>query len=113
MSLSFRTVLPSVSPIAALSSLPTCASPYCPRPATLVRRETALEGWSAAVGGRSLPIRTSDGLFQSVTVPAGSHRVTFSYVPPGIVWAGLAFLLGVLSLVFGPAASGKRRYFAR
>jgi len=38
MSLSFRTVLPSVSPIAALSSLPTCASPYCPRPATLWQR---------------------------------------------------------------------------
>jgi hypothetical protein len=38
MSLSFRNVLPAASPVAALSSLPTCASPYCPRPGTLWQR---------------------------------------------------------------------------
>ena len=38
MSLSLRTVLPDVSPIAALSSLPVCSSPFCPRPATLWQR---------------------------------------------------------------------------
>ncbi len=39
MSLSLRTVLPNVSPIAAaLSSLPICSNPFCPRPATLWQR---------------------------------------------------------------------------
>lgn len=38
MSLSLRTVLPGISPAAALSSLPICSSPYCPRPATLWQR---------------------------------------------------------------------------
>ncbi len=38
MSLSLRTVLPATSPIAALQNLPVCASPCCPRPATLWQR---------------------------------------------------------------------------
>jgi len=38
MSVSLRSVLPSTSPMAALAALPTCASPYCPRPATLWQR---------------------------------------------------------------------------
>ena len=38
MSLSLRAVLPESSPIAALQSLPVCASPCCPRPATLWQR---------------------------------------------------------------------------
>ena len=39
MSLSLRAVLPvAASPITALQSLPVCASPHCPRPATLWQR---------------------------------------------------------------------------
>jgi len=38
MSLSLRAMMPTTSPMAALSALPTCASPYCPRPATLWQR---------------------------------------------------------------------------
>ncbi|MFZ0311074.1 MAG: hypothetical protein WAL85_00085 [Candidatus Korobacteraceae bacterium] len=38
MSLSLRTVLPGSSPMAALAALPTCASPFCPRPPTLWQR---------------------------------------------------------------------------
>jgi hypothetical protein len=38
MSLSLRTVLPGNSPISALAALPTCASPFCPRPPTLWQR---------------------------------------------------------------------------
>ncbi len=38
MSLSLRTVLPGSSPMSALSALPTCASPFCPRPPTLWQR---------------------------------------------------------------------------
>jgi hypothetical protein len=79
----------------------------CPRPATLVRRETDLSGWSAAIDGRSVPIRPITGVLQSVTVPAGNHRVTFSYLPPGIVWAGFALVLGILSIAAGSAQRGR------
>jgi len=38
MTLSLRSVLPTSSPIAALQSLPVCASPGCPRPPSLWQR---------------------------------------------------------------------------
>jgi hypothetical protein len=74
----------------------------CPRPATLVRRETEMPGWSATIDGSGTPIRTADGLFQSVTVPAGTHTIQFSFSPPYILWGYLAFVAGLLALVAGP-----------
>ena len=38
MSLSLRSVLPLSSPLAALTALPVCASPFCPRPPSLWQR---------------------------------------------------------------------------
>lgn len=66
----------------------------CGRPTTLVRRETWFMGWSAQLDGHPAAIHRTGGLFQAVTVPAGSHRVTFSFVPPGMGWAGLGLLAG-------------------
>lgn len=77
------------------------ATVTCTKPSTLVRRETDLPGWSATVSGRHTPIARSAGLFQSVPVGAGTHRVRFSYSPPGIVWGGLGFLAGLLLLGAG------------
>lgn len=71
----------------------------CPRPATLVRRETFLPGWSATIGGRSVPVRASDGLFESVSLPAGRHQVRFAFSPPYVIWAWVGFAAGVLWLV--------------
>jgi hypothetical protein len=74
----------------------------CPRTTVLLRRETYMPGWTAAVDGRSTSLRQApDGLFQTVTVPAGRHRVTFSFAPPGIGLAGIAFLLGAGGLGAG------------
>ncbi len=79
----------------------TAADVSCPAPATLVRRETDLPGWAASVGGRATAVRRSGGVFQAVTVPAGSHRVTFAYTPPNIVWGLVAFLAGCVWLILG------------
>jgi len=76
------------------------ATVSCPRSSTLVRRETDLPGWTAEIGGRNLPITRRDGLFQSVTVPAGTRRVVFLYSPPGIVWGILGFVAGAAALGF-------------
>jgi hypothetical protein len=81
----------------------------CPRPATLIRRETDLPGWSAAVDGHSAPIGRADSLFQTVRVPAGSHRVQFSYEPPEVLWAGLAFLAGLIALLATAASTRRAR----
>lgn len=73
----------------------------CLRPATLTRRETDLPGWDAELDGHSVPVRPVDGVFQAVRLPAGSHRVTFSYAPPHIGLGLLAFVLGCLGLLAG------------
>jgi hypothetical protein len=66
----------------------------CPKPTTLVRRETWLDGWTAQLDGRPATIRRSGGLFQAVRVPAGSHRLTFTFAPPGMGWAFVGLLAG-------------------
>ncbi len=77
----------------------------CPRPATLIRRETWFAGWSGQLDGHPAPIRHVDGVFQAVTVPAGSHSVSFSFVPAGMDWALLCLLAGC-ALIFAPEARG-------
>jgi Bacterial membrane protein YfhO len=76
----------------------------CPRRARLVRRETYLRGWSADVDGRATGVQRFDGLFQSVGVPAGTHRITFAYAPPYLWWGVAAFAAGCAWLL----ASGIR-----
>jgi hypothetical protein len=71
----------------------------CPRPSRLIRRETSLPGWTARVDGRALTIGRVDGLFQSVTVPAGTHRVTFSFVPAEMGWGLIGLVAGCLLLL--------------
>jgi hypothetical protein len=66
----------------------------CSRPTILIRRETWMAGWHAQLDGRPVAIRRVDGLFQAVTVPAGSHRLTFTFAPPGMGWAVVGLLCG-------------------
>ena len=79
----------------------TSARVSCTAPATLVRRETDLPGWTATVDGRVVPIRSTDGLLQTIRVPAGAHTVSFGYAPPYIVWGLVGLLLGCGWLVLG------------
>lgn len=92
------------------------ATVSCPSRSTLVRLETNLPGWGAVVAGRSASISQVNGLFQSVSVPAGTHTVQFSYSPPNVVWGGIAFLAGIIALASAavrhrlePTASRARR----
>jgi hypothetical protein len=76
----------------------------CSGPATLVRRETELPGWTARVDGHAVNIHKSRGIFQSIDLAGGSHVVTFNYRPPHMRLAYLALLLG-----FGWVVAGVRR----
>ena len=80
----------------------------CPTPTTLVRRETYMPGWSAAVDGHATPVHEYDGIFQEVTVDAGTHRVTFGYAPPRMTWAVLGFAVGCLCLIAAPLLTRAR-----
>ena len=81
----------------------------CTGAAQLVRRETYMPGWSASVDGRSVPVRETGGLFQTISVPAGTHEVSFSFSPPGVGWGYLAFVAGLLALGAPALASRLRR----
>lgn len=96
------------TPCTVRSTTRLAASLTCPRSSTLVRRETALPGWSARVDDHPAPVRVNQGIFQAVAVKSGSHRVTFSYSPPQIAWAYLAFAVGCAWLLVG-AALGRRQ----
>jgi hypothetical protein len=85
------------------------ASLTCAQPTTLIRRETWFAGWSARLDGRPITDRRIDGLYQAVSVPAGSHHVTFSFAPPEMGLAWLA-LLGGCALMCTPGVS---RHLAR
>ena len=80
----------------------------CPRAARLVRRETYLPGWTARVDGRPERVQRFAGLFQAVTVTAGTHRITFAYSPPYIGWGFAAFAAGCAWLLLA-GASGRRK----
>jgi hypothetical protein len=81
----------------------------CTTPAVLIRRETDLPGWSASLDGHTVRIQRRDGLFQSIRVPAGSHKVRFGYRPPNIVWGLLGLIAGCAWVVLGPRLPRLRR----
>ncbi|MGH7665694.1 MAG: hypothetical protein ACREN1_00030 [Candidatus Dormibacteria bacterium] len=68
---------------------------YCSAPGTLIRREMYFPGWSATVGGRTVQILRVDSIFQAVRVPSGRSVVTFTYEPPYVPLAALAFVVGL------------------
>lgn len=68
-------------------------------PAFLLTSETYDVGWSAYVDRREVPVVRCNGILRGVWLPAGSHRVSFRYIPAGLYqgatfstlyWLGLA-----------------------
>jgi hypothetical protein len=66
----------------------------CAGPATLVRDEQWLPGWSVRTGGGTLAVGRQGALFQAVRLAPGSATVTYSYAPPG---EGVGVLLALLA----------------
>lgn len=82
----------------------------CRGPATIVRRELAMPGWSAQAAGRSLTVSPSGPLFQSVRVGGGTSMVRFTFEPPHEDAGLAAFAAGVILLLAGwwLGATGRR-----
>ena len=55
----------------------------------LMLADTAYPGWRATVDGQRAKLWTANGLFRAVRLPAGEHRVAFTYRPFSF-YAGLA-----------------------
>ena len=81
----------------------------CPTLTTLVRRETYMPGWTAAIDGHASAVQEYGGVFQAVTVGPGTHRVTFGFTPPHLSWALLAFATGFLWLLGAPLLARRQR----
>jgi uncharacterized membrane protein YfhO len=70
-----------------------------------------MAGWKAYVNGESVPIKTLDGVYQSIQVPVDTSTVTFSFVPPHEKFAVLLALLAALFLL--GTWGYERRFFMR
>jgi hypothetical protein len=81
----------------------------CDRSVLLVRRELPMPGWTATVAGKGTQVRTTDQVFQEITLPKGNYGVSFSYAPPHIDLAFALSLVGIAILVGFALVNPRRR----
>jgi len=81
----------------------------CPSATTLTRLELAMAGWTARVNGSATPISSDNGLTQTLSIPAGTSTVTFDYLPPHEVPAGVVSVLALLLTALSLTSIGRRR----
>ncbi len=77
----------------------------CSSPATLIRRELFMPGWTARVNSKPVAVAPSGEIFQSLVLPAGESEARFSFAPPGILWGWIAAAIGAAGLVLALVAS--------
>jgi hypothetical protein len=78
-------------------------------PGYLVLADAWYPGWRAQIDGRRGELYRADGMFRAVHLPAGSHRVAFTYRPLSVyLGAGVsvAALVGLLVLARRPRGIG-------
>jgi len=73
-------------------------SVQCPSATTLTRLELSMAGWRAHVNGTTVPITSSNGLTETVAIPAGTSTISFDYLPPHEDLAGLGALVALLAM---------------
>jgi hypothetical protein len=67
-------------------------------PAWLVLTDTWFPGWTARLDGAPVPIARANYAFRAVALPAGHHRVEFTFRPRGLE-LGAAITLGALGVL--------------
>ena len=72
----------------------------CNTPATLVRKELYMPGWTATVNGNNVPVSAHKKIFQIIPLPAGNSVVRYQFAPPYAGYAWIAFSLGVTGLLW-------------
>jgi hypothetical protein len=74
----------------------------------LVLSEVYYPGWRAWIDEREVPVLRADYLFRAIELPAGAHRVRFSYDPSSLkIGAGL-FAIALVGLVAWGIVSQRR-----
>jgi hypothetical protein len=68
------------------------------RPAELVLTDLSFPGWKAELDGKSVDLHRVDYLLRGTSLPAGRHRVEFSYQPLSFRAGWIVSLLALLAL---------------
>ncbi len=72
----------------------------CSRSSSILRRELYAPGWTAKINNIKEPVYKSGPLFQEIAVPKGHNIVKFNYTPPHMIFAYVAFGIGILLLIY-------------
>jgi heme exporter protein D len=72
----------------------------CSTPATLLRRELYMPGWTASVNGVSTAVSAYQKIFQKISLVAGKNVVRFRFAPPYVNYAWIAFGLSIIALLW-------------
>jgi hypothetical protein len=78
------------------------------RPSELVLTDLSFPGWKAKVDGKSADVHRVDYLLRGTNLPAGRHRIEFSYEPLSFRAGWILSLIALLALI-GTVAAGLRR----
>lgn len=68
------------------------------RDGVLVVSTAWLDGWTATVNGRDVPVARANGLVLAIPVEAGANDVRLDFTPPGLVTGGAASAIALLTL---------------
>jgi hypothetical protein len=79
------------------------------RSSVLVLTDTFMPGWKAKVDGAPAPVLEVDHALRGVAVPAGHHRVEFTYRPSTLVAGAALSVTTVLGLIVASLAGLRRR----
>ena len=77
-------------------------------PGLVVLADSFYPGWDATVDGVPAPILATNYLFRGVPVPAGHHRVLFTYRPRSVATGAMLSLVGtgiLIALFLRPGSS--------
>jgi len=58
-----------------------------------------MSGWKAYVNGKAVDIKVSDGVYQTIKVPAGTSEVTYAFLPPHEKYAVIVGFLAAFFLL--------------
>jgi len=77
--------------------------------AWVVVTETAWKGWRAYIDGKPTKLRTADGMFLAMLLPAGEHDVRLVYWPQSFVIGRAISVITILLIAAGSAIVFMRR----
>jgi hypothetical protein len=101
-----------VQPVAIVSYTPDRVelAPELLSPSVVVLADSYDPDWRVTIDGQPAPLLRANARFRGVVVPAGAHRVVFSYQPPLV---GYSALISVTTLVGCVVWAFARRSSAR